>query len=131
MFHSLRKGHSSLYLQHPATGHSIGAEKFESDVANGVATLRLSLRPVDQNQRNDEEYLGSKPLVSVSIDDYKVVDGFVKHANLHIHEIRAWNLRIVSRGREHFFRVQPILRKQGLQRTLQLDVISEGGELKR
>jgi len=127
MFRSLRKGHSSLYLQHEITGHSIGAEKFESEVADGVATLRLSLRPVDQNQRSDEEYLGSNPLVSVSIDDSTVVDGFVKHANSHVNQVRAWHLLIVSRGQEHCFRVQPSLRTQGALRTLQLEVVDRGG----
>jgi hypothetical protein len=127
MFRNLRKGHSSLYLQHEITGHSIGAEKFESEIADGVATLRLSLRPVDRNQRSDEEYLGSNPLVSVSIDDSTVVDGFVKHANSHVNEVRAWSLRIVSRGQEHCFRVQPSLRNQGALQTLQLEVVARGG----
>lgn len=127
MFRSLRKGHSTLYLQHEITGHSLGAEKFESEVADGVATLRLSLRAVDQNQRSDEEYLGSNPLVSVFIDDSTVVDGFVKHANSHMSEVRGWCLRIVSRGQEHRFRVLPSLRTQGAIRTLQLEVVAEVG----
>lgn len=126
MIRSLRKGQSSIYLQHEITGHTIGAERFESDVADGVAILRLRLRPVDGNQRSDEQYLATNPLLSISISDSTVVTGFINHVNSRRQDVSSWRLQIVSRGREHAFLVEPSVESHGALQVLQLQVVAGG-----
>jgi hypothetical protein len=127
MIRSLRKGRTSVYLQHKLTGHSIGAEKYECEVKGGKAILRLSLRPVDGNQRYDEEYLHSNELVSLDVDDTTVIDGLQSYLQLHREEFKSWELQILSRGKRLAFAVQPQLEEYHARRILRLSVVSRGG----
>jgi hypothetical protein len=122
MFRSLRKGRSSVYLQYEITGHTIGAEKFESEIADGVAVLGLCLRPVDENQRNDEKYLETNALLSISISDAMVVNGFSTHVNAHMGKVESWELSVVSQGRAYTFHVQPSLESHGALQVLHFQV---------
>lgn len=107
MIRSLRKGRTSIYIQHPNTGHSIGAEKYESEIADGKAILRLTLNPVDSNQSHDEEYFHTDPLVSVSIDDSTVINGLGEHVTLHKQKFTSWQLEVLSRSKKFSFPVEP------------------------
>lgn len=115
MYRSLRKGHTSIYFQHQLTGHNIGAELFEFEIAGKTATLRLQLRPVDQNQRDDELYLGTDPLISITVNDSQVVSGFVKHVRACTGGINSWRLVLISRGQNYSFPVRPSLEDPGVQ----------------
>ena len=127
MIRSLRKGHTSVYMQHEHTGHSIGAEKYECEVAGGKAILRLSLRPVDGNQRHDEEYLHSEELVSLDVDDSTVIDGLQKYLGLHRQEFTSWELQILSRGKILCFPVKPQVDNYHARKVLRLSVLRTDG----
>jgi len=62
---SLRKGSSSVYLQYANVGDSIEAEKFDIGLLDGALVLAFTLRPVDSNQREDEDHLHKMRLLSV------------------------------------------------------------------
>lgn len=127
MLRSLRKGRSSPYFRHKDTGHSIGADNFESDVTDGTAVFRFVLKPVDGNQREDESYLHEEELVSVTIDDDRVIDGFVSHVEASQKKVSKWYLEIVSRKKRLAYAVRPDLEDQEGVRTLEFQVIPEHG----
>ncbi|WP_071871840.1 hypothetical protein [Atopomonas hussainii] len=127
MIRSLRKGHSSIYIQHPSTGHSIGAKEYESEIAEDKAILRLTLSPVDSNQRSDEEHFHSDQLVSVSIDDSSVIKGFGEHVTSHKQKFSSWQLEVISRGKKFYFSVEPELEEHGNHGQLNLHVIPSNG----
>lgn len=127
MIRSLRKGHSSIYIQHPNTGHSIGAKKYESEIADDRAILRLTLNPVDSNQCSDEEHLHTDQLVSVSIDDSTVTKGFCEHVASHKQKFSSWQLEVISRGKKITFTVEPEFEEYGSHEQLNLRVISSNG----
>ena len=127
MIRSLRKGRSSIYIQHPSTGHSIGAEKYESEIVDNKAILRLTLNPVDSNQRYDEEYFHTDHLVSVSIDDSTVIKGFGEHVTSQNQKIKSWQLEVLSRGKKFSFAVEPKLEEHGNHEQLNLHVIPSNG----
>ena len=99
MIRSLRKGHSSAYFQHVLTGHSIGAEKFECEVRAGMAIVRFSLRPVDENQREDQQYVHTHPFTYVEIHDTYVTDNLRSYLKHHMTEFSGWLLEVHSAGR--------------------------------
>lgn len=123
MYRSLRKGRTSVYFQHEFTGHNIGAEKYESKVSDGVAILRFSVRPVDGNQKSDEEYLHSSKLLSISVDDGTVVDAFARHVNASDDEISSWVVELVSRGKNLRFPVLPNMKEFGRRRIIEFEVL--------
>ncbi len=124
MFRSLRKGRTSVYFKHLNTGHRIGAEKYESKVDNEIAILRFALRPVDANQRHDEECLHTELLEYVDIDDATVIDGLRKQVEFHKQAVTSWVLQIISRGKVFHFVVEPRLLEHG---ALQLRVLPAAG----
>jgi hypothetical protein len=123
MIRSLRKGRSSVYMQHAHTGHSIGAEKYECEVSDGKAVLRLSLRPVDENQRHDEDYLHDHKLVSVDVDDSTVIDGLHSYLSAHRQEFSAWEVQILSQGKTFRLTVEPQLDQYHIRKILRLRVV--------
>lgn len=122
MNRSLRKGMTSVYFQHEHTGHSIGAKLCESEVENGLAILRLKLAPVDGNQKSDENYLHKEPLVSVSLSDDTIIQGFVAHIKQSSIKVVAYKLEIMSKGKKLMFEVSPDITKQGNLNILYLTV---------
>ena len=122
MARSLRKGASSMYFLHENAGHSIGVKKCESDVGGGVAVLKVTMAAVDSNQKHDESYLHDAPLLSASIDDKAVVEGFVAHANSGVPEVEVYRLEILSQGKCLVKNVVPELAQQGNLKTLYLKV---------
>lgn len=127
MLRSLRKGKSSVYFQHENTGHSIGAEKFESAVVDGTTVLRFVLKPVDENQRQDESYLHEEDLVSITIDDERVIEGFIFQVKANGSTLSNWQLEILSRSKVLTFEVRPQLEDQGTVKYLELRVSSPHG----
>ena len=127
MLRSLRKGKSSVYFQHENTGHSIGAEKFESAVVDGAAVLRFALKPVDENQRQDESYLHEEDLVSITIDDGRVIEGFVSHAKASGSSFSNCELEVLSRNKVLTFEVRPQLVEHGAVKHLEFQVTSRQG----
>ncbi|WP_253448011.1 hypothetical protein [Halomonas sp. Y3] len=125
MLRSLRKGKSSVYFQHENTGHSIGAEKFESAVDDGAAVLRFILKPVDENQRQDESYLHEEDLVSITIDDERIVDGFVSHVKASGSKISNCKIEVLSRNKMLVFEVQPQFVDHGAVKYLEFQVASQ------
>ena len=122
MNRSLRKGKTSVYFQHEDTGHSIGAKLCESEVENDIAILRLTLAPVDGNQKSDENYLHEQPLVSVSLNDDMIIQRFVAHIKQSSIRVAAYKLEIISKGKKLMFEVSPNITKQGNLHTLYLTV---------
>lgn len=129
MIHSLRKGCTSVYLKHPHTGHSIGAEKYESEVEAEVAILRFTLRPVDRNQKFDEEYLHNNVLEYVDIDDATVITGLGNHVKSHRQEVTSWKLQIISRGKTFRFEVTPSILQHGALHLRVLSASTQGSSL--
>ncbi len=105
MVRSLRKGSSSVYLQYPDDGDSIGADTFEAEITKDVVILRFRLRPVDSNQAEDENNLHEFDLLSVMIDDEYIIDNLSKF--LKYHPASSMKLEIVSKGKVLIFNVKP------------------------
>lgn len=122
MIRSLRKGQSSVYMQHVHTGHTLGAEKFECEISNDKAILRLSIRPVDQNQRIDEKYLHEEKLVSISVDDSTVINAFDQCVNSSRADFNNWELQLLSQGKVLCFTVIPDLKQHGGLQILKLHI---------
>jgi hypothetical protein len=114
-------------MQHAHTGHNIGAEKFECEVSGGKAILRLSLRPVDGNQRHDEDYLHEHELESVDVDDSTVIDGLHSYLSFHRQEFNSWELQILSRGKTFRLAVEPRLDQYHARKILRLRVVRADG----
>ena len=70
----LRKGASSVYLQYDHVGDSIGADNFVATVRNGAVVLSFNLRPVDSNQKSDEERLHTEELREIHLSDDYVLE---------------------------------------------------------
>lgn len=124
MVRSLRKGASSMYFQHEHTGHSIGVKECKSEVNRGVAVLKVTLAPVDSNQRHDESYLHDEPLLSAAIDDKTVVEKFIAHVNSGVPKVEDYRLELLSRDKRIVKHVVPELTQQGSLKTLHLNVDS-------
>lgn len=122
MNRSLKKGMTSVYFQHENTGHSIGAKSCESEVVNDLAILRLTLAPVDGNQKSDEDYLHEEPLVSVSLNDEAIIEGFLAHIKQSSIKIAGSKLEIMSKGKKLMFEVSPDIEKKGKLNKLDLTV---------
>lgn len=122
MIRSLRKGRISVYLQHDLVGNTVGAENFEAEVVGGKAVLRLSLRPVSENQRLDEGYFHENPLKSVDVDDSAVIRGLDSHVSVRRNEFCAWELQVLSRGRCFTFPVRPEYQRQHAREILRMVV---------
>lgn len=122
MVRSLRKGTTSMYFQHEHTGHSIGVKQCESEVDGGVAVLKVTVAPVDSNQKHDETYLHDEPLLSAAIDDKTVIEGFIAHVDSGVPKVEEYKLELVSRGKRLVKNVVPELAQQGNLRTLHLNV---------
>lgn len=118
MFRSLRKGRSSIYLQHEHTGHSIGAEQFEAQVDAGKLVLRFVLKPVDSNQRQDEDYLHEHPLESITLHDSYVIDQLRSYVDAKKVRIESWEIEIASRSRRFHFQVSAEYKQQHAYQAL-------------
>lgn len=106
MVSSLRKGHSSVYLEYEHGGDSMGAECFEAEVQDEIITLRFTVRPVDGNQRDDENRLHSENLRSVQIPDDYVIDRLSDFLSRHT-GVSGMRLEILSKGKRLKFSVEP------------------------
>ncbi len=104
---SLRKGLSSVYLQYANSGGSIRAEHFEVEVANGTVILTFKLRPVDENQRADEDNLHRKEPVYAQILADVVVEALRTFRTKHS-EARGLVFEILSRKKRLRFTVERI-----------------------
>ena len=127
MSRSLKKGHASVYMQFANVGHNIGAEKYECEVANGKAILRVSLRPTGENQRLDEEYLHNQKLVSLDVADSTVVKGLESYLTLRLKDFTSWELQILSRDKALCFLVAPYINRHDADNTLSLRVLPAEG----
>jgi hypothetical protein len=117
----------NIYIQHAHTGHSIGAEKYKCEVSDGKAILRLSRRPVDENQRHDEDYLHDHELVSVDVDDSTVIDGLYSYLSARRQELSAWAVQILSQGKTFNLTVEPQLDQYHARKILRLRVVRADG----
>ena len=96
---NLRKGPSSVYVQHKGFGHSIGAEHFECSLVDGVAVVRFTFRPVDGNQRDDLETTFATAIESVDVDDSLIQEKLVQFVSVQKTEISGWRLEAIHQGR--------------------------------
>jgi len=103
---SLRKGHSSVYLEYEHGGDSMGAECFEAEVRDGTVIFRFTVRPVDGNQRDDENRLHSENLQSVQISDDYVIDQLSDFLSRHT-GVSGMCLEILSKGKRLKYSVEP------------------------
>ncbi|MBD8898379.1 hypothetical protein [Rhodanobacter sp. DHG33] len=86
----LRKGASSVYLQYDDVGDSIGADNFVVTVRNHAVILSFNLRPVDSNQKSDEERLHSEELREIHLSDNYVIENlssFLSSPNMAVQEL--------------------------------------------
>jgi hypothetical protein len=109
---SLQKGHSSssTYLQFSNVGGSIGAERYEAEIVDGAVVLRFTLKPVDENQRLDEDELHTQPLVSVQIMDALVIRNLKQFCAARAKGIQGRKLEIISRGKAMQFDIVRAIR---------------------
>jgi hypothetical protein len=106
---SLKKGFSGVYFQYASDGDLIGAERFEVEVVGGELVLGFTLRPVDSNQRDDEEHLhnGQKLLSMQILDDERLIADLRRFCKSRSSEVtRGMVLAIISRNKTLTFRVQ-------------------------
>lgn len=94
MARSLRKGHSSVYLHHAGSGHTIGAEKFECEVLSGDFVIKLTLRPSGGHQIQDAEYSAEHPIKYVVIDDQHILQGLRKYLTNYPNQKFSWRVVI-------------------------------------
>ena len=101
MVSSLRKGSSSVYFQYENTGESMGANEFEAEIKNNILIFRFNVKPVDSNQREDEDHLHEMELLSVTVDDDYIITrfiDFIKNKN-----VDGFHMEIMSRGKRLVF----------------------------
>lgn len=96
---TLRKGRSSVYLQYDNGGDSVGADNFEVEQVGSAAVIRLRLRPVDSNQREDEQRIHSEKLVSIQIPDSYVIDRLHKYLSSKHVDADSIVIEITSQGK--------------------------------
>ena len=84
--------------------------------------MKVTVSPVDSNQKHDESYLHDEPLLSVAIDDETVVEGFIAHVNSGLPKVEEFRLELVSRGKRLVKNVVPEMAQQGNVRTLYLNI---------
>ena len=110
MKRSLRKGYGStdVYLRYPNDGGSVGAEKYEVDLVNGIYVVSFVLRPVDDNQREDENGLHEgQRLLFVQIMKDQVIAELTRYRNTHPGG-QGIRLEITSRKKTFSFNVTKI-----------------------
>jgi hypothetical protein len=108
---SLRKGYESTYLQYANGGESMGAEKYEAEIVENAVVLRFTLRPVDSNQKSDEEHLHTQPLVSIQIMDELIIEKFDRFCAARAKGIPNRKLEIISRGKTLGFDIKRAVRR--------------------
>ncbi len=101
MIENLRKGHSFVYLEYPNVGETMGAEKFEGEIKEGILLLRFKLRAAGQGQKMDEDHLHRLELQSVTIDDDYIVTRLKEFAESST--FSAFHLEIISHGKHMVF----------------------------
>jgi hypothetical protein len=103
----LRRGFTIVDLQHDGVCNSIGAENTSAAIAEGAAVLRLTLKPSDENQRLDEEYLHSHRLLTLQLSDNYIIERFHEFWERHSAEITdGLRLEIKSKGKVLSYRVK-------------------------
>ncbi|WP_137718728.1 hypothetical protein [Methylobacillus flagellatus] len=85
----------------------MGVENIQAGIDVGVLTLRLSIRPVDGNQKADEENLHTQNLQSVQIHDDFVINKLSELFDNHPKGISEIRLEILSKGKILAFSVAP------------------------
>ncbi|HEY0555649.1 MAG TPA: hypothetical protein VGG20_15440 [Thermoanaerobaculia bacterium] len=116
----LRKGYENVDLCYEHGCDTICAEKYEAEIIDGAAVVRFSLRPIDDNQRDDEDNIHTKDLQSVVINDSYAVKRLLSFIGPRRHEFSRWRLEVTSR--ENLFKYAVISRKAppgGLELTVQ------------
>lgn len=122
MTRSLRKGRSSVYIQHEHTGHQIGAERFESEVSAGTAVLRFWFRPVDGNQREDLDYTLNHPILWIDLSDSLVIDAFARHVNAGNPTVSTFEVHACTKTEIITLHVAPEQEQHGLLTVLRFHV---------
>lgn len=107
---SLRKGHSSTYLQYANDGESMGTERYEAEIVRDAVVLRFSLKPVDGNQELDEEHLHTQALVSIQIMDELIIEKLEHFCAARAKGIPKRKLEIISRGKTLMFDIKHAVR---------------------
>jgi len=85
----------------------MGADSFTIVVRDGLAVLSFRLRPVDSNQRSDEEHLDTDRLESITIADSLVLDNYAKFVDAKHFDAHGFAVDMTSRGRVLRFSVKP------------------------
>lgn len=80
---SLRKGSSSVHLEYQTSGDTIGAGDFKVEIMDGTLVLSFTLRPVDDDQRDDEKNLQKAKLQWVQIPDDYVIKKLERYRAVH------------------------------------------------
>lgn len=125
MVRSLRKGHSSVYLQHAGTGHTIGAEKFQCEVVSDDLVVKFTLRPSGGNQIQDTEYSAEHPIQYIVIDDAYILEELRKYlANNYPRQQFSWRIELQFPRKRVALSVTP---KKYANDSLQLLVSSNDG----
>lgn len=107
MILSLRKGYAPIDLQYASTCDTIGAEKFRVEIREGQAIFCVSLRPSSGNQREDEENLHTRELLSLTIHEAQVLKNLRSFHRAHSNEYSKWSLLLLSRGKVVKFAAEP------------------------
>jgi hypothetical protein len=122
MFRSLRKGSRPVYFQLESTSAKIRAKCFESEINGSTAILRLTLKPVDTNQSQDEKLLHKEAIIFASLADETIIEGFLAHKKISPNIIVEYKLEILSREKKLTFDVIPKIKILSSVRYLYLNV---------
>ncbi|CAM4389796.1 MULTISPECIES: hypothetical protein [Pseudoalteromonas] len=122
MFRSLRKGSRPVYFQQENTSVKIRAKCFESEINGSTAILRLTLKPVNANQSQDEKLLHKEAIIFASLADETIIEGFLAHKKISPNKILEYKLEILSREKKLNLDVIPKIEILSSVRYLYLNV---------
>lgn len=119
---SLRKGAFAVDLGYENNCDRISAVDARAGIHGDAILLKLTLKPIDENQRIDEEYFHSHNLAYIQITEKQVLKQLRSFARTHP-EPKRIRLEIASQGRSLLFDVQRVTVREDY--FMQLDVRPE------
>jgi len=98
MFRSLRKGSTTLEISSNGHFESINAIKTTLSLQNNILLLSTTLKPVDENQRDDANFMlneNKNPISKIIIRDRLIREKIESFVNAHKNEIKSIKTEIL------------------------------------
>lgn len=119
---SLRKGAFAVDLGYETNCDTISAVDARAGVTRDTIILKLTLKPIDEKQRIDEEYFHSHKLTYIQITEKHLLKQLRSFARTHS-EPKWMGLEIASQGHSRLFYVERVTLRDDY--FMQLDVRPE------